>query len=292
MSRILRAVPGTRSELEGRSGPEEYDPAGGESMRTLALVVSVALGLGMMGPAQTRSSASSFASSDEPLELSIGTFVFAQGEKLALEVVREEPCRCMCEEILVQAFRVLDGEGEAAFQDTATPYPVLMDAWTGRWDLRGPDGMPAAEGSYTAVVETSVGAFRAQLQIVAPGARPAGRSSAWASVCGISLSVYRLVGEEDDGDHVPLGVGEKLMVALPGNPTTGYEWEVDEEARFLARVDGVAYRASSDLVGAGGTFYFRYSAEESGEGRLAFGYRRSWEALPAEKSFAITVTVR
>ncbi len=261
-------------------------------MHTLALVVSVALGLGMMGSAQIRSSASGFVSSEEPLELSIGTFIFAQGEKLALEIVREEPCRCMCGEIWVQEFRVLDENREDVFQDTAIPYPVPAPEWIGRWNLLDPEGLPAAEGNYTAVVETSVGAFRAQLEVTAPRARPAGRSSAWASVCGLSLSVFRLVEEGNDGGQVTLVMGERLMVVLPGNPTTGYEWEVEEEPRFLARVDGVAYRASSDLVGAGGAFYFRYSAEDVGEARLAFAYRRPWEALPAERTFAITVTVR
>ncbi len=261
-------------------------------MRTLALVMLVLTGLGMMGSAQIRSSASSFASSEEPLELSIGTFIFAPGEKLALEIVREEPCRCLCEEIRVQAFQVLGEQGEAVFEDTAAPYPIPTAAWTGRWDLQGPDGAPVPEGDYVAMVTTSVGTFRAQLEIVAPGARPVGRSSARASVCGLSLLVFRLVEREDDGALVTLRAGEQLMVVLPGNPTTGYTWEVDEMPACLSQLSDGEYRASSDLVGAAGTFFFRFSAEEQGEGQLALGYRRPWEDLPAEEAFSITVSVR
>lgn len=251
------------------------------------------LGFAFFGFSQVRSSASSFASSEEPARVTIGTFTFEQGERLALEVVREEPCPCMCDGLLVQGFRVSDAEGNVIFADEATSYPVPAEDWTGRWDLVDGSGVPVPEGNYTAVVATAIGEFRAELQVVAPGtALLGGRSLARASVCGISLTVYKLVDETGNGGRVTLRVGEKLMIVLPGNPTTGYEWAATEELVFLTRLGGAAYRPGSGLIGGGGIFYFRYEAKEPGEGQLSFAYRRPWESGPPEKTFSITVIAR
>jgi len=262
-------------------------------MRIIAVIALVVVGLAMPGWAQVASSASSFASSEEPARVTIGTFTFVQGERLALEIEREEPCPCMCDELLVLGFRVLDSEGNPVYVEEASSYPVPAGDWTGRWDLVDGSGTPVPEGNYTAVVKTSIGEFRAELQVVAPGtALLGGHSLAKASVCGISLAVYKLAGETENGGQVSLRVGEKLLVALTGNPTTGYEWEVEDEPPFLSRIEGAAYRPSSPLIGGGGVFYFRYEATGPGEGRLSFTYRRPWEATPPERTFSITVTVR
>jgi len=261
-------------------------------MRIIAVIPLVVVGLAMTGWAQISSSASSFASSGGQVRVTIGTFTFEQGQKLALEIEREEPCPCMCDELLVSGFRVLDSHGNPVYVDAATPYPVPAGDWTGRWGLLNQAGEPVLEGSYTVVVETSLGEFRAELRVVAPGAAPMGRGLAKASVCGISLAVYKLVEEAETGGQVSLRVGEKLMVALTGNPTTGYEWEVEDAPPFLSRIEGAAYRPSSELIGGGGVFYFRYQATEPGEGPLCFAYRRPWEAVPPERTFAITVIVR
>ena len=241
---------------------------------------------------QVSSSASSFASSDEPVRVSIGTFVFEQGERLALELTREEPCPCMCDEITVTGFRVLNGEGAVVYR-VQDGFPLPAGEWVGRWDLVDAAGEPAPPGSYTAVVETSLGEFRVELLVVAPGEKPLGRSLARASVCGLGLRVYRLLTEEDDRAIVELQEGELLMVALPGNPTTGYEWAPAEEPGFLERVPGVDYlpEPASAPVGAGGTFFFRYRAQAPGEGVLRFAYQRPWEEAPAQ-TFSLTVIVR
>jgi len=89
-------------------------------------------------------------------------------------------------------------------------------------------------------------------------------------------------------------VGEKLMIALEGNPTTGFEWEAESEPAggWLQRIEGPAYSSSSSLIGAGGTFYFRYVAVVAGQGELTFVYRRSWETVPPEKTVSMVVLVR
>lgn len=158
----------------------------------------------------------------------------------------------------------------------------------------GQHGEPVRAGSYTVIVETTMGEFSACIEVVAPGMGPqAGRISSQATVCGVSLFVYRLVDETASGQQMILREGERLMIALPGNPTTGYEWEVENEpTEIVRRIDGPGYRSSSTLIGAGGTFYFRYETINSGQGELTLVYRRPWEALPPENTFFLAVVVR
>lgn len=261
-------------------------------MRTITVALSFVAGLAVGASAQVSSSAASSVSSEREVRVTIGTFVFEQGQKLALEITREDPCPCLCDELLVTGFQVLHADGAAVYAETGS-YPIPAGDWTGRWDLVDGEGEPVPEGKYAALVETSLGEFRAEIQVVAAGAGPlGGRSTAKASVCGIGLSIYRLVDEADKDGRVTLRLGERLMVALSGTPTTGYGWEVEDEPATLARVEGVAYRPGSTLIGAGGTFYFRYEATKTGEGQLSFAYRRPWEALPPEQTFAVTMIVR
>ena len=261
------------------------------SVRIFTLGLLFLLGWGGFGMSQVASSAAGFASTDGPVRVSIGTFVFQQGEKLALELIREGPCPCLCDEIEVRGFRVLEGEGAVVYQ-ALDGFPVPAGEWVGRWGLVDTAGDPVPPGSYTALVDTSLGEFRVELQVVAPGERLLGRSLARASVCGLGLRVYRLLTGEDEGAVVELLAGELLMVALSGNPTTGHEWAAVREPGFLTPVTGVEYLPSSELIGGGGTFYFRWQAEGPGEGELSLAYRRPWASGPPERTFSIRVTVR
>ena len=249
-------------------------------MRTVAVVGVVgALALSVAGGAQ--------------VEVKTGVFLFSPGQKIALELTGDDPCPCACGTIYVQGFSVRNSSGGVVYVDTALPYPVAAGAWTGRWDL-AVDGTPVEAGDYTLLVETSLGLFAAGIRVVLPGGAPAGWGEAEATVCGIGLRVYRLVEEDNAGSSVSLRVGEHLMVALPGNPTTGFEWEPVEKPAALTRLPGVDYRPRPGPIvfGGGGTFYFRYRATAPGAGDLSFAYRRPWEAAPPGRTFSILVTVR
>lgn len=262
-------------------------------MRTAVVGLVLLFGWAVIGLSQVSSSAASSAFGDEPVRVSIGTFLFEVGQALALEITREEPCPCLCDELSVEGFRVLDSGGNVVYEDEGG-YPISAEEWVGIWTLMDGTGALVPPGEYTAVIATSAGEFRAQLLVVAPGERPSGHSLAQASVCGLELLVYRLVGDGDEGKTVVLDEGERLMVALPGNPTTGYQWVQVEVPAFLQALPGVEYRpvVSPIPVGGGGTFYFRFLAKEAGEGAVSFAYRRPWEAQAPAREFSITVIVR
>jgi len=197
----------------------------------------------------------------------------------------------MCEPILVSGLKVIDKNETPVFTDEWAPIPA--EDWTGRWDLIDSQGR-SVTGRYTVVIETSIGKFRAEVEIVPKGERSySGRVSMQASVCGFGLSVYRLVEKETAGATIDVQSGEKIMLALPGNPTTGYSWEASEEpsAEILRPLPGEPYRPESSLIGAGGTFLFRYEAVGPGEVTLNFVYHRPWERTPPQNSFSIRIAV-
>lgn len=73
------------------------------------------------------------------------------------------------------------------------------------------------------------------------------------------------VTESDDGGSVHLGVGDELDVALPGNPSTGYNWYVATVDEAVLEQSGEpTFDAESELAGAGGTIHLRFIA--AGEG--------------------------
>lgn len=215
-----------------------------------------------------------------------GTFPFEAGQEVALELTGENPCPCYCGTIEVVRFSVRAQNGSEIYADRSQSYPVAAGTWIGRWDLTS-GGEPVTMGLYALLAETSLGTLQAEVQVVSPGAAPAGWGKTDASVCGMGLRVYRLV-EEGDGPEISLRVEEFLLVALPGNPTTGYDWGVKETPTFLPPIEGPGYRPSSGLIGAGGTFYWRYEAVASGRGTLTLACR-PWEDRPPVQTFSLNV---
>jgi inhibitor of cysteine peptidase len=80
------------------------------------------------------------------------------------------------------------------------------------------------------------------------------------------------VTEADAGGASTLMVGDTLVVRLPANPTTGYDWRVvsTNDALLPAAGDPV-YAAESDLTGAGGVYTFRFLAQAAGEATVQIG---------------------
>jgi inhibitor of cysteine peptidase len=101
------------------------------------------------------------------------------------------------------------------------------------------------------------------------------------------------LGPDDDGGTVTAHVGDRLVVTVPENATTGYQWEVEA-------VDGSVDLDTFDAVpprelrpGQGGARRVVAHAAREGEGRLRLRLRRSWEpAERAAQSYAVTVAVK
>ena len=282
----------------GNSGVSSGEVINMDTGPRLSLLLSVLLLLAMTGGgmAQSSSSASSagVSSGDGMVDVRLGGFVFETGARVALEFVREEGVDCFGPSVTVRRLQLVDEDGQVVDEVVYEP-AAAVDAWIGRIRLANNHGDSLPVGRYSMTVTTSVGTFTIEIEVVdPPGFDALGRSTARAAVCGLSLQVYRLLIEEDGGARATFRVGDRLMVALEGNPTTGYEWmspTLHENAVLRSTADA-EFRPDSELLGSGGVFLFRYEAERTGSQTLRFVYQRPWESVPPERAFEVLIDVR
>jgi predicted secreted protein len=111
-------------------------------------------------------------------------------------------------------------------------------------------------------------------------------------------SLYRAVtlAEGDSGKVIDIVRGERVIVRLASNRTTGYSW-----ALLTSGSDALTSLASeyTQVVdpegkpGAPGVESWYFQAKGSGQQELRFEYRRPWERnVPAAKSTNYTIRVR
>ena len=88
---------------------------------------------------------------------------------------------------------------------------------------------------------------------------------------------------EYTGKHrdITVRVGEEFVIALEGNPTTGYQWEAHYDTSMLQLVDR-AFSAYGPGIGSGGIERFRFKALIAGDTQLELIYKRAWETIITE----------
>jgi len=90
----------------------------------------------------------------------------------------------------------------------------------------------------------------------------------------------------EDSDVVNIKKGDKFLVVLDSNPTTGYSWEYSINSEYIQFIDkDFVSESEGQMVGVGGNETFNFLALESGETEITFSYLRSWEkdVEPIEK---------
>jgi predicted secreted protein len=104
---------------------------------------------------------------------------------------------------------------------------------------------------------------------------------------------------EGEASYLPIKGGEKFIIEIEGNPTTGYNWYLDKKEEldqnslitplYLKENNlGEFYKNPSEQkqqneemrLGAGGLFHFKFQASQKNSGSevLNFVYKRSWES--------------
>ncbi|HVY49752.1 MAG TPA: protease inhibitor I42 family protein [Minicystis sp.] len=133
-----------------------------------------------------------------------------------------------------------------------------------------------------------------------PGPKAAPEPSASASVSAAAPAAPRVVkiGEADDGKTVDVAKGDTVELTLPANPSTGYDWQVDQVDKTLgeptrARGEG---HGPAGAVGAPTTVTFTWSLKSpldlAGDHAVVLAYRRPWEKdEPPERTFKLTLRV-
>ncbi len=105
------------------------------------------------------------------------------------------------------------------------------------------------------------------------------------------------LGEEANGKTIAAEVKQTLLVKLPGNPTTGYQWSLSklegEAIEAVGKPDYVADKNPQKMVGTGGTYHFTFRAAKPGKATLTLAYARPWQKdTPPIKTFSLTVEVK
>jgi inhibitor of cysteine peptidase len=101
------------------------------------------------------------------------------------------------------------------------------------------------------------------------------------------------INQDAAGSTVKLAKGQKLALTLPGNPTTGYVWELVPGAEtVLAQLGKPEYTAAGGKLGAGGVYRFLFKARQGGRATLKLVYQRPFETGRAPvDSFEVQVVV-
>lgn len=96
--------------------------------------------------------------------------------------------------------------------------------------------------------------------------------------------MLRTVGVAEAGQSVCLAIGGRLHVELEENPTTGYQWHVEEIDRNLLRLEESTLQFDGPVnAGRAGTRRFDLVAIASGSCRLCLANYRSWESAATTK---------
>ncbi len=94
--------------------------------------------------------------------------------------------------------------------------------------------------------------------------------------------------------NIKMNAGDRLEIALEGNPTTGYIWEkVEGDNAILSPQGDYKYTPAEPLlVGSGGKFAFTFLGTATGKTRLRLIYHRTFEKnIAPVKAFEIMVIV-
>ncbi len=106
-----------------------------------------------------------------------------------------------------------------------------------------------------------------------------------------------IISKESDGKTIALAQGKAAIIALKGNPTTGYLWSVASvEGKAVAQdgdVQYVADKVKPGIVGSGGRFQARFVAKEAGKTTIVMHYKRPFEKdKPPVETFKVTIEVK
>ena len=121
------------------------------------------------------------------------------------------------------------------------------------------------------------------------------------SGCSAQKRAYEKSGEidtpvigafSDPSQVIRAKPGDKFIIILDSNATTGYSWQAPERTSCVS-LNSHRYEAPrSPMTGAGGREHFEFTARSRGKETLVFHYLRPWEKNTAPaKTATFTVEV-
>lgn len=94
------------------------------------------------------------------------------------------------------------------------------------------------------------------------------------------------------------GVQDEFFIKIHGNPTTGFNWYLEENSdkANLEALNLNEYNSSENyetdahpdgMVGVGGDYFFKFKGLNEGNYNLRFIYKRAWEKSPISEKFVL-----
>ena len=99
--------------------------------------------------------------------------------------------------------------------------------------------------------------------------------------------------EKDNGALVQVPRGSKVTIELEENPTTGYQWTIDNIDDVFLVPEGDAFLTGNQMgLGAGGVRRFFFRAKGTGCTSLSLIHKRAWQPdAEATGSFKLAVRI-
>jgi inhibitor of cysteine peptidase len=95
----------------------------------------------------------------------------------------------------------------------------------------------------------------------------------------------------DDGTTLESRVGSEVLIRLPENPSTGYQWEIDADQAYVS-IERQYFEQLSDRVGGGGESSWVLRARAPGVTEVKLMLWRPWEGKHAAiQRFAVTLLI-
>jgi inhibitor of cysteine peptidase len=99
--------------------------------------------------------------------------------------------------------------------------------------------------------------------------------------------------EKDNGRQITVANGTVIDIALSGNPTTGFNWDITSRyTPQLKIIAGPKFKPATNKLGSSGKITYRFKAVKAGKTQLRMLYRRSWETTAPSKTFIVNFTVK
>ena len=127
------------------------------------------------------------------------------------------------------------------------------------------------------------------------------KASLLAIVCALGVAAPALAdtdtvnGTVFTSSPISVKVGQDFIVALPGNPTTGYSWTAKPSSPTIIS-EGSAYErtpSAKPMMGAGGQQFFVFEVSKAGTGTITFSYARPWQkGVKPARTMTFNVTVK
>lgn len=87
--------------------------------------------------------------------------------------------------------------------------------------------------------------------------------------------------EQENGKDIRVDLGDLIVIHLPANPTTGYDWSYSATGKGMLRQEGEVVREAKGnargMVGAPITETWKLKALRPGSLSITFSYNRPWE---------------